>query len=76
MNLIPKKRLDALLEVISKRDMPEQTRKAVKLVFESGYSYKLASLRTGASSKRVSLAVRKLNQMDAMLLKVYRLTLN
>jgi len=76
MNLIPKKRLDALLEVISKRDMPEQTRKAVKLVFESGYSYELASLRTGASSKRVSLAVRKLNQMDAMLLKVYRLTLN
>ncbi|MEZ9532679.1 hypothetical protein CSB62_08115 [Vibrio splendidus] len=72
MNLIPKKRLDALLEVISKRDMPEQTRKAVKLVFESGYSYELASLRTGVSSKRVSLAVRKLNQMDEILLKAYR----
>tara|TARA_B100001059_G_scaffold230040_1_gene263612 strand:- start:26 stop:247 length:222 start_codon:yes stop_codon:yes gene_type:complete len=72
MNVIPKKRLDALLEVFSKRDMPEQTRKAVILVFESGYSYELASLRTGVSSKRVSLAVRKLNQMDEILLKAYR----
>ncbi|MEZ8924002.1 hypothetical protein AB6D87_04835 [Vibrio lentus] len=72
MNVIPKKRLDALLEVISKRDMPEQTRNAVKLVFESGYSYELASLRTGVSSKRVSIAVRKLNQMDEILLKAYR----
>ncbi|MEZ8234796.1 hypothetical protein FCV63_11890 [Vibrio lentus] len=72
MNLIPKKRLEVLLEVTSKREMPEQTRKAVKLVFESGYSYELASLRTGVSSKRVSLAVRKLNQMDEILLKAYR----
>ncbi|KZX57501.1 hypothetical protein A3712_04550 [Vibrio sp. HI00D65] len=72
MNLITKKRLDVLLEVTSKREMPEQTRKAVKLVFESGYSYELASLRTGVSSKRVSLAVRKLNQMDRKLVKAYR----
>ncbi|MEZ8239242.1 hypothetical protein AB6C73_12280 [Vibrio splendidus] len=54
--------------------MPEQTRKAVKLVFESGYSHELASLRTGVSSKRVSLAVRKLNQIDEKLLKAYRVT--
>lgn len=72
MSLIPKKRLDALLEILPKREMPEKTREAVNLVFNSGYSYELASLRTGVSSKRVSLAVRKLNQMDEILLKAYR----
>ncbi|MFA0155424.1 hypothetical protein [Vibrio sp. 10N.261.46.A3] len=73
MNIIPQKRLDALLSVMSKREMPEQTRKAVRLVFESGYSYELASLKAGVTSKRISLAVRKLNYMDEVLLNVYRL---
>ncbi|MEZ9503231.1 MULTISPECIES: hypothetical protein [Vibrio] len=76
MNVIPKKRLDALFEVTAKREMPEQTRKAVKLVFESGYSYELASLRTGVSSKRVSLAVRKLILKDELLLRAYRFDIN
>ncbi|WP_076589680.1 hypothetical protein [Vibrio ostreicida] len=73
MNLIPTKRLNALLEILPKREMPEKTREAVKLVFDSGYSYELASLKTGVSSKRISLAARKLNQMDAVLLAAYRL---
>ncbi|MEL7382784.1 MAG: hypothetical protein AAGJ88_04235 [Pseudomonadota bacterium] len=73
MNLIPTKRLNALLEILPKREMPEKTREAVKLVFDSGYSCELASLKTGVSSKRISLAVRKLNQMDAVLLAAYRL---
>ncbi|MGR5363610.1 hypothetical protein ACPV54_22300 [Vibrio mediterranei] len=73
MNLIPTKRLNALLEILPKREMPEKTREAVKFVFDSGYSYELASLKTGVSSKRISLAVRKLNQMDAVLLAAYRL---
>ncbi|MFA0669536.1 hypothetical protein AB4584_09955 [Vibrio splendidus] len=73
MNLIPKKRFDALLEILPKREMPEKTREAVNLVFNSGYSYELASLRTGVSSKRISLAARKLTAMDALLLQAYRL---
>jgi DNA-directed RNA polymerase specialized sigma24 family protein len=73
MNLIPTKRLNALLEILPKREMPEKTREAEKLVYDSGYSYELASLKTGVSSKRISLAVRKLNQMDAVLLAAYRL---
>ncbi|MGL4225423.1 MAG: hypothetical protein ACRCSE_09915 [Vibrio sp.] len=73
MNVIPKKRLSALLLVISERDMPRKTKEAATLVFSAGYSYELASLRTGVSSKRISLAVRKLNKMDAILLDAYRL---
>ncbi|MEZ8115183.1 hypothetical protein ACED44_09605 [Vibrio splendidus] len=73
MNLIPKPRLDALMIILSMRDMPERTREAARLVFESGYSYELASLKSGVSSKRISLAVRKLNAIDAQLLKAYRL---
>ncbi|SBS65508.1 hypothetical protein [Vibrio atlanticus] len=73
MNLIPKKRLDALLEILPKREMPERTREAVSLVFNSGYSYELASIKTGVSSKRISLAARKLTAMDALLLQAYRL---
>ncbi len=73
MNIIPEKRLDSLLLVLSERDMPGKTKEAVKLVFNSGYSYELASLKTGVSSKRISLAVRKLNSMDAILLEAYRL---
>ncbi len=73
MNIIPEKRLDSLLLVLSERDMPGRTKEAVKLVFNSGYSYELASLKTGVSSKRISLAVRKLNSMDAILLEAYRL---
>ncbi|MBY8314943.1 hypothetical protein KW543_04085 [Vibrio fluvialis] len=73
MNVIPSKRLNALLDVLPLREIPEQTRAALRLVFESGYSYELASLRTGVSSKRISLAARKMTQMDAMLLDAYRL---
>ncbi|ENB2052512.1 hypothetical protein D2H34_003959 [Vibrio fluvialis] len=73
MNVIPSKRLNALLDVLPLREIPEQTRAALRLVFESGYSYELASLRTGVSSKRISLAARKMIQMDAMLLDAYRL---
>ncbi|EKO3965186.1 hypothetical protein EI372_10940 [Vibrio fluvialis] len=73
MNVIPSKRLNALLGVLPLREIPEQTRSALRLVFESGYSYELASLRTGVSSKRISLAARKMIQMDAMLLDAYRL---
>lgn len=73
MNIIPEKRLDSLLLVLSERDMPGKTKEAVKLIFNSGYSYELASLKTGVSSKRISLAVRKLNSMDAILLEAYRL---
>ncbi|MBY8007929.1 hypothetical protein KW471_06440 [Vibrio fluvialis] len=73
MNVIPSKRLNALLGVLPLREIPEQTRAALRLVFESGYSYELASLRTGVSSKRISLAARKMIQMDAMLLDAYRL---
>ncbi|MBY7953484.1 hypothetical protein KW421_12485 [Vibrio fluvialis] len=73
MNVIPSKRLNALLDVLPLREIPEQTRAALRLVFESGYSYELASLRTGVSSKRISLAARKIIQMDAMLLDAYRL---
>lgn len=73
INVIPSKRLNALLGVLPLREIPEQTRSALRLVFESGYSYKLASLRTGVSSKRISLAARKMMQMDAMLLDAYRL---
>ncbi|MBY7967116.1 hypothetical protein KW450_17110 [Vibrio fluvialis] len=73
MNVIPSKRLNALLGVLPQREIPEQTRSALRLVFESGYSYELASLRTGVSSKRISLAARKMIQMDAMLLDAYRL---
>lgn len=71
--VIPSKRLNALLGVLPLREIPEQTRSALRLVFESGYSYELASLRTGVSSKRISLAARKMMQMDAMLLDAYRL---
>ncbi|MCE7658485.1 hypothetical protein [Vibrio fluvialis] len=73
INVIPSKRLNALLGVLPLREIPEQTRAALRLVFESGYSYELASLRTGVSSKRISLAARKMMQMDAMLLDAYRL---
>ncbi|EPA8364729.1 hypothetical protein ACQ676_000204 [Vibrio fluvialis] len=73
INVIPSKRLNALLGVLPLREIPEQTRSALRLVFESGYSYELASLRTGVSSKRISLAARKMMQMDAMLLDAYRL---
>ncbi|MCG6410123.1 hypothetical protein K6U17_12890 [Vibrio fluvialis] len=73
INVIPSKRLNALLDVLPLREIPEQTRAALRLVFESGYSYELASLRTGVSSKRISLAARKMIQMDAMLLDAYRL---
>lgn len=73
INVIPSKRLNALLDVLPLREIPEQTRAALRLVFESGYSYELASLRTGVSSKRISLAARKIIQMDAMLLDAYRL---
>ncbi|EKO3962831.1 hypothetical protein F2K62_004113 [Vibrio fluvialis] len=73
MYVIPSKRLNALLGVLPLREIPEQTRSALRLVFESGYSYELASLRTGVSSKRISLAARKMMQMDAMLLDAYRL---
>ena len=73
MNLIPKKRLDALFEILPNREMPEKTKVAARLVFESGYSYELASLKTEVSSKRISLAVRKLNRMDAIMREAYRL---
>ncbi|MBY8235463.1 hypothetical protein KW522_06420 [Vibrio fluvialis] len=73
MKVIPSKRLNALLGVMPLREIPEQTRAALRLVFESGYSYELASLRTGVSSKRISLAARKMMQMDAMLLDADRL---
>ncbi|CAK1706771.1 hypothetical protein [Vibrio crassostreae] len=73
MNIIPKQRLDALLEILPKREMPEKTREAAKLVFESGWSYESASRKTGVSSKRISLAVRKLTAMDELLLQAYRL---
>ncbi|MCE7580823.1 hypothetical protein [Vibrio fluvialis] len=73
INVIPSKRLNALLGVLPLREIPKQTRSALRLVFESGYSYELASLRTGVSSKRISLAARKMMQMDAMLLDAYRL---
>lgn len=74
INAIPSKRLNALLNVLPLREIPEQTRAALRLVFESGYSYELASLRTGVSSKRISLAARKLDQIDRILLKAYRLS--
>ena len=54
--------------------MPEKTREAAKLVFESGWSYESASRKTGVSSKRISLAARKLTAMDALLLQAYRLS--
>ncbi|MCE7638748.1 hypothetical protein LZT07_15625 [Vibrio fluvialis] len=73
INVIPSKRLNPLLDVLPLREIPEKTRLALRLVFESGYSYELASLRTGVSSKRISLAARKMMQMDAMLLDAYRL---
>lgn len=72
MNIIPKKRLDALFDIMPQREMPSATRVAAKLVYDSGYSYELAALKTGVSSKRISLAVRKLNQMDERLLEAYR----
>jgi len=73
MNQIPKKRLDALFQILPTREMPDKTRQAARLVFESGYSYKLASLRTQVSSKRISLAVRKLNRIDVIMREAYRL---
>ncbi|WP_375751579.1 hypothetical protein [Vibrio sp. HN007] len=73
MNLIPKKRLDGLLQILPSREMPEKTKEAAKLVIESGFTYDLAALKTGVSSKRISLAVRKLSRMDAILLEAYRL---
>lgn len=73
MNLIPKNRLDALFTVLPERELKPKTREAARLVFESGYSYELASLKTGVSSKSISLAVRKLNEMDAVLLNAYRI---
>ncbi|MEL7290437.1 MAG: hypothetical protein AAGJ67_00805 [Pseudomonadota bacterium] len=73
MNRIPKKRLDALFSVLSERELKPKTREAARLVFESGYSYELASLKTGISSKSISLAVRKMNAMDSILLAAYRL---
>ncbi|KJY78949.1 hypothetical protein [Vibrio nigripulchritudo] len=73
MNIIPEKRLMALLSIIPDREMPAPTKEAVRLVFISGFNYELASLKAGVSSKRISLAVRKLNDMDAKLLEAYRL---
>ncbi len=73
MNIIPEKRLNALLNVIPEREMPLSTKRAARFVFLQGYNYELASLQTGVSSKRISLAVRKLNDIDAEMLEAYRL---
>ncbi|KLN63492.1 hypothetical protein [Vibrio sp. VPAP30] len=73
MNLIPEKRLTALLYIIPEREMPFATKRAAWLVFESGFTYELAALKTGVSSKLISLTVRKLNEMDAILFEAYLL---
>ncbi len=73
MNLIPKKRLKALFAVLPERELKTQTKEAARLVIESGHTYELAALKTGVSSKSISLAVRKLNKLDEMLLAAYRL---
>ncbi|MGL0931773.1 hypothetical protein ACSTEA_00025 [Vibrio vulnificus] len=70
---IPEKRLDALLQVLSKREMPPATRTAVRLVLINGYSYTFAELKTGVTRKRIGLAVKKLHTMDNCLLDAYRL---
>ncbi len=70
---IPEKRLDALLQVLSLRDMPPATRNAVKLVLINGYSYTFAELKTGVTRKRIALATKKLHDMDNRLLNAYRL---
>ncbi len=58
MNLIPEKRLTALLNIIPEREMPFATKWAAWLVFGLGFTYELRALKTGVSSKRISLAVR------------------
>lgn len=70
---IPEKRLNALFQVLSRRDMPPTTRDAVKLVLVNGYSYTFAELKTGVTRKRIALAVKKLHHMDSCLLDAYRL---
>lgn len=72
MITIPEKRLEALLQVLSRREMSDITRQAVKLVLINGYSYTFAELKTGVTRKRIALATKKLHDMDNRLLNAYR----
>lgn len=73
INPIPEKRLNALFEVLSSRELPQATRQAVKLVVINGYSLTFAELKSGVSRKRIAHAVKKLHRMDDILLSSYRL---
>jgi DNA-directed RNA polymerase specialized sigma24 family protein len=72
MPYIPSKRLEALMSLFSYRDLPKETRSAVRLVVINGFTYELAEIQSGVSRKRISLAVRKLDEADNTLLKAYR----
>lgn len=72
MPYIPSERLEALMSLFSYRDLPKVTRYAVRLVVNNGFTYELAEIKSGVSRKRISLAVRKLDQAGSRMLEVYR----
>ncbi|WP_415720349.1 hypothetical protein [Photobacterium ganghwense] len=68
---IKPQQLEALMEIYSLRDLPEPTRKAVRLRVVNGYTYEVAEFKTGVTRKRIAAAVKKLEEAHDLILKAY-----
>lgn len=69
---IPEHRLEVVMSILSERDLPKKTRKAVRLVVLSGYTYEMAEFKSGVTRKSISQAVKKLDRIDSLLVQTYR----
>lgn len=63
--------LELLMSFISKRDMTDKTRDALRMMLEHGYSVTFAARRAGVSYRHVTNAERKLLDMHDAIMKQY-----
>ncbi len=61
------RQLEAILSIISNRDMPQATRKAVRLRIINGYTLEQAEVVAGVTRKRIGLAIDKVETAHQVL---------
>jgi len=71
MYCIPEHQLEALMSIFSKRDLPEKSRTAIRMVVLNGFSFARAARLVGMTPQSVSLAVKKIDKADTLMREIY-----
>lgn len=64
-------RLDALMSLISEREMSAPVRNAVRFRIVNGYTYRLAATKAKVTRAAVIRAIQKLSNMDRIIRTAY-----